>query len=32
MYELRLCSSELLNEVQQRCPRAGIKKIKFVIS
>ena len=32
MYELRLCSSELLSEVQQRCPRAGIKKIKFVIS
>jgi hypothetical protein len=31
MHELRLCSSELLREMQQQCPRAQIKKIKFVI-
>ena len=29
-YELQLCSSDLLSELQQRCPRAHIKKIKFV--
>ena len=31
MYELRLCSSELLKELQRRCPKARIKKIKFVV-
>ena len=31
MYELKLCSSELISELQQQCPRAGIKNIKFVI-
>jgi predicted nucleic acid-binding Zn ribbon protein len=31
MYELQLCSSELLSELQQQCPRAHIKKIKFVV-
>ncbi len=31
MYELRLCSSELLKELQQQCPRAQIKKIKLVV-
>ena len=31
VHELRLCSSELLEELQQQCPRAKIKKIKFVI-
>ena len=31
LYELRLCSSELLRELQQRCPQARIKKIQFVI-
>jgi hypothetical protein len=31
MYELRLCSTELLSELQQQCPRAHIKKIKFVV-
>ena len=30
-YELRLCSSELLKKLQQQCPRAKIKKIKFVV-
>jgi len=32
MHELRLCSSELLKELQQRCPRAQIKRIKLVVS
>ncbi|MHC4655630.1 MAG: DciA family protein [Planctomycetota bacterium] len=32
MYELQLCSTELLSELQQQCPRAHIKKIKFVVS
>ncbi len=31
MYELQLCSSELLEELQQRCPRFRITKIKFVV-
>jgi len=31
MYELQLCSSELITELQQQCPRARIKKIKFVV-
>lgn len=30
-YELQLCSSELLSELQQQCPRAHIKKIQFVV-
>ena len=30
-YELRLCSSELLSELQRQCPRAHIKKIQFVV-
>ena len=30
-YELRLCSSELLKKLQQQCPRAKIRKIKFVV-
>ena len=30
-YELKLCSAELLSELQQQCPRAHIKKIKFVV-
>ena len=29
--ELRWCSSELLEQLQQRCPRARIKKIKFTV-
>jgi len=29
--ELRWCSSELLSQLQQRCPRARIKKIKFTV-
>jgi hypothetical protein len=31
LYELQLCSSELLGELQRQCPRAQIKKIKFVV-
>lgn len=31
VYELRLCSSELLEELQRRCPRARLKRIKFVV-
>ncbi len=31
MYELQLCSSELLEELQRQCPRANIKKIKFLV-
>ncbi|MCX5636016.1 MAG: DUF721 domain-containing protein [Planctomycetota bacterium] len=30
-YELRLCSSELIKKLQQQCPHAKIKKIKFVV-
>jgi predicted nucleic acid-binding Zn ribbon protein len=31
MYELRLCSRQLLDELQRRCPRARIKDIKSII-
>jgi len=31
MHELRLCSRQLLEELQQRCPQAGIKRIKLAI-
>ena len=31
MYELRLCSAELLQELQRQCPRARLKRIKFVL-
>ena len=31
MHELRLCSPELFAEMQQRCPKARIKKIKFAV-
>ena len=29
-YELKLCSSELLKELQQQCPKARLTEIKFV--
>ena len=29
LYELRLCSSEILSQLQWQCPRAKIKKIEF---
>ena len=31
VYELQLCSSELLEELQRQCPRARLVKIKFVV-
>ena len=31
VYELRLCSSELLEQLQQQCPRARIKKIRITV-
>lgn len=31
LYELQLCSSQLLKEVQLQCPKARIKEIKFAI-
>jgi len=30
-HELGLCSPELLEQIQLRCPRAKIRKIKFVL-
>jgi len=32
VYELRLCSTELLKELRQKCPSAKINKIRFVVS
>ncbi len=32
MYELQLCSSELLNELQRQNPRLRLTKIKFVVA
>lgn len=32
MYELRLCGSQLLAELQRQCPRARLKNIKFVVA
>ena len=31
LYELRLCSSELLSQLQYRCPSARLRKIRFAI-
>lgn len=31
MYELQLCGSELLKELQRQCPQARLKRIKFVV-
>ena len=31
-YELQLCSSELLKELQQQCPKARLTEIKIVFS
>lgn len=31
-YELQLCSSELLEELQQQCPKARLTEIKFVVA
>jgi hypothetical protein len=32
LYELQLCSSELLDELQQQCPKVRLTKIKFVVA
>lgn len=32
MYELQLCSSELLKELQRQCPKARLTRIKFVVA
>ena len=32
MYELQLCGPELQEELQRQCPRARIKRIKFVVA
>jgi hypothetical protein len=31
-YELQLCSSELLEELQRQCPRLRLTKIKLVVA
>jgi hypothetical protein len=31
-YELQLCSSELLKELQHQCPKARLTEIKFVFA
>jgi len=32
LYELQLCSAELLDELQRQCPKVRLTKIKFVIA
>jgi len=32
MYELQLCSHELVEQLRQQCPQARIKKIKFTLA
>ncbi|MFC1634029.1 DUF721 domain-containing protein [Planctomycetota bacterium] len=32
VYELQLCSSELLNELQRQCPRVRLTRIKFTVA
>jgi hypothetical protein len=32
VYELQLCSSELLSELQQKCPRVRLTRIKFTVA
>jgi hypothetical protein len=31
MYHLQICRSDILRELQQQCPRAGIQEIQFVL-
>ncbi len=31
IYELQLCSSDILRELQRRCPQAWLRKIKLVV-
>jgi hypothetical protein len=32
LYELQLCSAELLDELQRQCPKVRLTKIKFVVA
>jgi len=32
LYELQLCSEELLEELQRQCPGARVTRIKFVVA
>ena len=32
VYELQLCSSELLTELQRQCPRVRLTRIKFTVA
>ena len=32
MYELRLCSRQILEQLQQQCPQAHIRKIEFAVA
>jgi hypothetical protein len=32
VYELRLCSSQLLAELQRQCPRVRLAKIRFTVA
>jgi len=32
VYELQLCSSELLSELQRQCPRVRLTRIKFAVA
>jgi len=32
VYELQLCSSDLLTELQRQCPRVRLTKIKFTVA
>ncbi len=32
VYELQLCSSELLSELQRQCPRVRLTRIKFTVA
>jgi predicted nucleic acid-binding Zn ribbon protein len=32
VYELQLCSSELLSELQRQCPRARLTRIKLTVA
>ena len=31
-YELHLCSSEILKELQRQCPKVRLTKIKFIVA
>ena len=31
MYELQLCSQDLVQALQQRCPRSGLRRLKLML-